>query len=90
MNSSHPHSGFDSSSLMKRRVRWLVTFKHTILLDPVGWWDSMDPQPVAFVGFEEGSESVVYIRDSKASMPGFGELKVKEAEHFKFIDTFSS
>ena len=88
MNSSH-HTDLDRASLMKRRVRWLAPFKHTIFMRSCDL-DGIDPQPVGSVTFEEDSESVVQVHDSRISMPGFGELKASETEHFAFIDTFSN
>jgi hypothetical protein len=52
--------------------------------------EGIDPPPIGYVTFREDSESVVSVNDSRVSMPGFGELKVNETEHFAFIDTFSS
>ena len=72
-----------------RRIRWLQAFKHTILVRSCDL-DGIDPQPIGYIIFEEDSESVVHLHDSRISMPGFGEMKVNETEHFAFIDTFSS
>ena len=89
MNSSQLHSVSENSSLATRRIRWLQTFGHAILVrsrDP----DGIDPLPVGSVTFEEDSESVVQVRHSRISMPGFGELKATETEHFAFIDMLSN
>ena len=89
MNSSHLHSVSENSSLATRRIRWLQTFGHAILVHSRDL-DGIDPLPVGSVTFQEDSESVVHVRDSRISMPGFGELKANETEHFAFIDTFSN
>jgi hypothetical protein len=72
---------------VNRRIRWLVTFKHTIYVHPSDWWDKLDPQSTGSITFEKGSDSDVEVSGSKVSMFGFGELKAKEGEHFEFIDT---
>ena len=89
MNPSLPHSVSENSSLTTRRIRWLQTFGHTILVRSRDL-DGIDPLPVGSVTFEEDSESVVHVHFSRISMPGFGELKANETEHFAFIDSFSN
>ena len=89
MNSSHLHSVSENSSLATRRIRWLQTFGHAILVRSRDL-DGIDPLPVGSVRFEEDSESVVQVRHSRISMPGFGELKANETEHFAFIDMLSN
>jgi hypothetical protein len=71
----------------ERRIRWLVTFEQTILRRPHGWWDRRGPETSGSIGFEAGSETLVFVRGSTAFIPGFGELAVTEGEHFEFIDT---
>ena len=89
MHSSHLHSASQNFSLTTRRIRWLQTLRHTILIRSCDL-EGIDPQPIGYVTFREDSESVVSVNDSRISMPGFGELKVNETEHFAFIDTFAS
>jgi hypothetical protein len=79
---------------VKRRIRWLLTFKQPLPAEHPDWTNTNETTQTmrgsAHISFEEGSEAVVYVRDSRISMPGFGELKVIKGEHFEFIDTYAN
>ena len=69
---------------MKREIRWLVTFTHPLFLRQRG-----HVQDGGSITFKDGSRGYLDVYESKFYMPGFGELKIKEGEHFEFLDTLS-
>jgi hypothetical protein len=68
---------------MQRRIRWLITYQHPILLKHHDR-RRRGVQTAGSITFLKDSESVVDVVGSNVSMVGFGDLRIEDGRHFQF------